>query len=115
MSLSRIWPLLIVVATPLLAWAFHDRAGWGHTIGVLAIGFLLAVLAVSYRALPFSTFRTAVTGIVVLCVVATFASGIAYGDPLVAVPFLAALAGAAGLSRAPGAPRQPRDGAPASR
>ncbi|MBE9404700.1 hypothetical protein M4D54_07170 [Brachybacterium sp. p3-SID1565] len=112
---TRIWPLPILIATPLLVWAFHDRAGWGHSFGVVVIGLLLTILAVSCSALPYSTFRTAVTGIVVLCVVAPFASGIVYGDPLVAVPFLAALGGAAALVRAPQAPRPPQAGAPAPR
>lgn len=110
MPRSIILPVLILIATGLLVWAFADRTGWPYSLGLIVIGVLMAILTASYSALPYSTFRTAVTGIVVLCVVATAASGFAYGDPLVAVPFLAALGGAAGLVRAPDAPQAGQHG-----
>lgn len=107
-----IWPLLIVTVIPVLAWANFERTGWGYVAALAVVGLALAGLAATYRNVDHGTLRTGIMVVTVLAIAATAYAGVAFGDPLLAVPFLAAIAGVAAISRAPDAPRPSRADSP---
>ena len=97
---TLIWPLIILAIIPVLAWAMFERTGWGYVAALTVVGLMLASLAFTQDRLDQATLRTAVVVTIVLSIAGTLYTGVAFGDPLLAVPFLASLGGAVAISRA---------------
>lgn len=94
---SVIWPVMVVIVTGFLAWSTYASTSWGYVAVLLLVGLSLAGLGVGSRYLPA---RAINAGVIVVSLVsggALLVSGTAFGDPLVAVPFLCALGGAVSL------------------
>lgn len=97
MYVTRVWPVIVVLATALMSWAYLPAAGWGYVAALLVLGLGIAALATALPVISTALARPVLLGLMVVSVMTIAVSASQIGDPLLAVPFIAGIAGCTDL------------------